>query len=880
MSDERVPPEEVEPPAPPARLEPPPAAAGADASWEPHGASPASGATAIPSTSSSFVPSPSSVVPSPSSVADPPTAEGAGVTAAADDPFGSRSVAIYFKDTLSLERPVELSAPEPEPSPDTPLLLSGSRYTFVSELGRGGFATVYLVQDEQLHRPVALKLLRLAGKGPQAVLRFIEEARATAGLEHPNIVPVYDVGALRGIPYYTMKLVRGRSFASILHALRTGDAVTTREWTLTRLVQVLLQVTMAAHYAHEKGFVHRDLKPGNVMLGTHGEVFVMDWGLSYAISRAQTRRGLLGTPVYMAPEQATGRLDEVGPRTDVYALGVMLYEALTYRRPFEGREIHALLREIAVVPPPHPAVLARPRPVPEVLAAIALRSLAKVALIRHPSARSFHDDLQGWLEMEGEKRLRGELSLSRLPEAASRLEVYRRLRSEVRAAEEDVASLRARFKGPEPLAEKTPLFAAEERLRVRRRELVRGSSGAMSALTEALAFDPANAEARRRIAEYYLARLEEAEERGDGEGREFFAELLAKYDDGTHRDRLADEARLAVHTEPAGLEVAVERLGECGPVVGPVETRELGPSPVADDVVRSGSHVVRVTTPAGVVRAPVVLPRGARRVLAVRGDLAPPPGLVLIPAGPFRSGPPPGRLAVLGDFAIAVHPVTLGEYVEFLEQLVERAPDEARARLPRVSPDVEPFVRLDAGGRLQLDKDSPYGLPWSMDWPAMGITWHDAVAYARFRGDRLGVALDLPTSLEWEKAARGVDGRRFPWGDRFDPALANMKRTHAAPHPVAVDELPTDVSPYGVRGLGGNVRDWCADVAEDGDESRDERALRGGAWSLGAGCVETWAAGGLAAAARSSHVGFRLVWRPPEEHADEHGEAGDRTEAE
>lgn len=789
----------------------------------------------------------------------PPAWEPPPDAGAADDPLGSRSIALYFKDTLSLLDDPDVATAAPLSPP--PLPPKGNRYRLISELGRGGFATVYLVDDRQLKRTVALKLLRLGGKGRAGIERFFEEARSTARLEHPNIVPVYDVGELKGIPFYTMKFVRGRSFAAIFHGLRTGHPEIRKEWTLTRLVQVLLQIAIAAHYAHEKGLVHRDLKPGNVMLGAFGEVLVMDWGLSHAIASAGGRRGLLGTPVYMAPEQALGRLDEVDARTDVYALGVMLFEALTLRRPFEGRDVRKLLREISTQAPPTPAELARDRAIPPALAAIALRALAKDKLTRQQTARRFYDELQGWFEAETEHQRRVELSAARLQDGSEKLRRYRALQAEIAGAQAELRALQSSFRGPEPLAEKAALLVAEDRIQALRRERVRLSSGAMSALTEALAFHSASPEARRRIAEYYLLRFEESEAAGDGEGQAFFAELVRRYDGGALRERLHDEGELSVVTEPPGLSAALLRHVEDGFVLRTRPEVALGLTPVRSLAHAAGSYVVRILAPGGEVSAPVELVRGAEARLVVNAGLRPPPGFVLVPGGPFRSGPPPGIVRSCGDFAMARFPVTLGAWLEYLEWLGREAPDEARARTPRLSGESSPLVRFEDGRALPPGRLAN-GPPWPADAPVLAISWHDARAYATWLGQRDGIRLDLPTSLEWEKAARGTDGRRHPWGNRFDPALANMKRSLDAPRPVPVQEFATDVSPYGIRGLGGNVRDWCADAAEEGDESREERVVRGGAWSLGAGCVDAWSVGGLPADMTSSQIGFRLVWRP------------------
>src|SRR6185295_1958705 len=186
--------------------------------------------------------------------------------------------------------------------------------------------------------------------------RFLEEAQATGQLEHPNIVPVYDVGRTQddGSTYYTMRFVQGISLDKVLKDLRLGDRDTRAEYTVTRFLQILQQVAMAVHFAHEKNVIHRDLKPSNIMLGPFGEVLVMDWGLARILGRDESsaKRKLIGTPAYMSPEQAAGL--EAGRESDVFALGAILYKCLTLRAPFHGLTLEALLADIRKASPAPP----------------------------------------------------------------------------------------------------------------------------------------------------------------------------------------------------------------------------------------------------------------------------------------------------------------------------------------------------------------------------------------------------------------------------------------------------------------------------------------------------------------------------------------------
>jgi serine/threonine protein kinase len=193
--------------------------------------------------------------------------------------------------------------------------LGGTKYRLLRELGRGGMGVVYAAEDTELGREVALKVLSLPEQSPVAVERMRREARILARLEHPGIVPVHDVGTLPdGRVFYVMKMVRGRR----LDEHRASA-------TLRDLLRLLQRVCEAVAFAHDRGVIHRDLKPQNIMIGAFGEVLVMDWGVAQSVADAVEPAGTrVGTQGYMAPEQMRGETSSVGPAADVFALGAIL----------------------------------------------------------------------------------------------------------------------------------------------------------------------------------------------------------------------------------------------------------------------------------------------------------------------------------------------------------------------------------------------------------------------------------------------------------------------------------------------------------------------------------------------------------------------------
>jgi serine/threonine protein kinase len=268
------------------------------------------------------------------------------------------------------------------------------RYRILKTLGRGGMGAVYLAHDPTLDRQVALKIPFFEPEDKDKRKRFYREAKAAATLTHPNICPVYEVGEEQGRPYLTMAFIEGHTLDDLI---RQGHLSSPRQ-----AVQLVGKLALTLQEAHDKRIVHRDLKPANIMLSARQEPVIMDFGLAKrAVENTAnphlTNTGdMMGTPAYMPPEQMEGDLDTVGPRSDIYSLGVILFELLTGKRPFTGT-IGAIMNQVlSDTPPPSPMQL-RPD-VDPALAAICQKAMAKKVEQRYGSMKEFADALKEYLQ--------------------------------------------------------------------------------------------------------------------------------------------------------------------------------------------------------------------------------------------------------------------------------------------------------------------------------------------------------------------------------------------------------------------------------------------------------------------------------------------------
>jgi len=787
---------------------------------------------------------------------------------------------------------------------DEPRSLLPDRYEDLGPIARGGMSEIHRVRDRVLRCDVAMKLLAWSlVDSPRAVARFRREAETTAALDHPGIVAVHDQGTLSdGRPWFTMREVRGRTLAAIL-----ADAPASAS-SLRDHIRILHAISQAVAYAHGRSVIHRDLKPVNVMVGAFGEVVVMDWGLARSFEQPDEDHGpgaiadasatqhgdVLGTPAYMAPEQARG--EHVDQRTDVYALGAILHEILTGRPPHEGGSRTAFRAARARVP----GLAVRVAPELEHVAAD-LRALCEQALASDPSDRPADasvvvERVRAWLERD-RRQHEAEARVAEADALEPRLDALRATANALRA---DAARELAEIRSYEPVSRKRTAWAKQDEAEKLELEIALVEVKWFETLRAALHVDPESSSAHARLTAHHARELAQAERQGDDPRAARHEILLREHDRGAIPHIVAGRGELTLVTDPP-CRAVLHRYVEVDRRLVAQRVDDLGDTPLVRRALPRGSYVIELVAPGyDPVRYPALIERGAHWIDRRPGDheaaevILPREGElgandVFIPAGFFWSGgdPPaieslPSRRLWLDARMVRRFPVTNREYVAFLNDLVRRG-RESKAlrfvpRLPRTvgEPAEEAALAYTrrADGEFEIGAFS-HATPWDIEGPVVLVDWHSACAFAAWEAARTGEPWRLIEELEWEKAARGIDGRPTAWGRHVEPTRANVGGSHAGlPHAIDVHAFPEDESPYGVRGVVGNIRDWCGNAWKwDGpavnngivladpavDEDEELRAVRGGAWSSAPEVCRVAARFALAPSQRLSSVGIRLA---------------------
>jgi len=678
--------------------------------------------------------------------------------------------------------------------------LIAGKYRIIEEIGHGGMGIVYKAEDLQLQRCVALKFLPPHLMDSSELReRFLIEARAAAALSHPNICVIHEVGESEERPYIAMEYVEGETLRDRIKKgpLKPNEAL-----------DYAVQIAAGLGEAHGKSIIHRDIKSANIMVTTKGQAKVMDFGLAKlrggsSLTKSQTT---LGTVVYMSPEQAQG--EEVDSRTDLWSLGVVLYEMLTGELPFRGDRdlsiIHSIIHE-----EPRP-IKQRDPPVPEELRKIVSRALRKNRESRYGAAGEMLKDLKAYetalrAEASGVFNLRSLMKKLRRPAVAIPV-----------AVAVVVLATGAFF-----------FFMHQKKVRWARQVAIPGIERMIEA----------NDLWRNMIPPYRLA--EKAEAVLGKNAR--LAELLSKC-----------SLNISVRTEPPGARVYMKEYESPDAAwsylgLTPVEEVRVpigifrwkfeleGYEPVlaASSTWRAGGAVGK---PGGVVPYEIV------RTLDKAGSIL--AGMVRVPA----TEPPIGKLE---DFFIGRYEVTNRQYKEFVDKGGYRKREYWKHKFVK---DGKELAWDQAMSEFVDQTNLPGPSTWTAgdypeakgDHPVSGVSWYEAAAYAEY------VGMSLPTSAHWNVARGGLTPmiQTFQLGGF---ALLAPFSNFGGPGTVPVGSLP-GVTVYGAYDMAGNVREWCSNEAPAG------RVIRGGAWE-----DNTYEFGNVRQAPamdRSARNGLRLAFYP------------------
>jgi len=680
-----------------------------------------------------------------------------------------------------------------------------ARFRIEKQLGEGGFGRVFLAHDEQLGRAVALKVphARLISRRGDAQA-YLDEARTVANLDHPGIVPVYDIGSTSECPYYMVsKYVDGVDLATTIKRRRPG---------YRESAELVATVAEALHFAHLQGVVHRDVKPGNILLGNDGRPYIVDFGLALREENIGQGPKYLGTPAYMSPEQASGGGHRVDARSDIFSLGVVLYELLAGRRPFLGQTQGDLRQQVLELEPPPPREY--DKSIPTELERICLKALAKHTDARYPGAQELASDLRQFLAQDRPESQ---------PAASSSVRVASvpRWRRSAQLVGVALAMAVATWLGPRLMG---VMFQVESDPRVTElTTLVAGGHGA-SGLRE-VSPTPTGAASESAGANVDRPAVEPWPEWPADAPAPATAPFNARHAK-QHQQAWADY-----------LGVGIERI---------------------------------VTLPGGETLAMVLIPPGeflmgsrAEERADFHATARPESEQWVIDLLPSEG--PQHRVRITQPFWLGRHEVTFGQFQQFVEHAgyTTQAERDGKGGFALVAGEWVEDPRFVWNGELPF--------PRSPNHPVLYVSWNDCTAFCHWLSQVQGDAeFGLPTEAEWEYACRAGTTTAWCAGDSAvelrEQAWFDLT-SHGAVQPVG----QLQPNGFGLHDMTGNVWEWCRDwfsPAYYGDSPLDDptgpatgvfRVQRGGDWVYGSRCCRSAHRNSGGPGDRSISLGFRLA---------------------
>jgi serine/threonine-protein kinase len=771
-----------------------------------------------------------------------------------------------------------------------------SHYTQVRTIGLGGVGLVVSAHDPNLDRDVAVKMLRGENKNKLPdIERFIREARATADIEHPNVIPVHEMGVMEGVGvYFTMKKVKGDNFNTVIESLKKGDKAYCEKYTRLYLLEIFISVCNGVAFAHNRRIIHRDLKPHNILLGDYGEVLVMDWGLAKFLdskeedkyrdvpdekkvrpllgdSSMTTDGTISGTPNYMPPEQADGKILELDERSDIYSLGAILYQILTYFPPYNGTDIYKVLADVQrgnFMPPRKRCPNLK---IPRELEAVCVKAMSFEKKDRYQNVQELIKDIRNYIEgfsvsahpdsflVKFRKLCKRHLAVSSTIAAAIfivvtgllllKLIFFTQYHTIITAADKN------RMEGNAELRDATRAYRELDGIASKR--VVREESAEEVELSKKLSELYIDAENKYETAFLLYNSVPDAYSRElplreglmdimfnrlrysilvkNYERAEKWLNFIRQWTDNFEKlspenrntvlgflDIVRGDGFIKISTKPAGASITLWKLVDNGDgVLSECDSRMLGASPVNGFMIPKGSYLLKIKSGnRPEVTYPVAINHGEKEKPDIFIPASVPAGMVYVPAGMFFIGGENSRyyrsheISIPGFF-IKKYEVTFGEYLEFWKDLKTR--DEKEKHMSKII--------FDASGRAFADAWNSDGKLISHlkeNLPVVGILHESALAYCEWLSRKTGKKIMLPTAEQWEKAARGVDGRNFPWGNGFNAEYANIHENTVARKKFGYfappGSFPKDVSVYGLYDTGGNVREMTSSRFIDGGE--------------------------------------------------------------